>query len=414
MDAVANLEMSVYKRFKGEKVNVGDKNYNRAKWYVRGRFKKQNYNESVPLAKTKKDAEDREQEIKSLILTGDYEAAKRNTSYADYVNNTYIPRVLNDNPSYNRNKKSQIQRLLKFFGKYQIKHITRVLCERYRDQRKNEFVPCQKCSKFKENCYLCFGEKAKYKTAPCWKCKKRIELFKIHKITCKPEKVQPSTVNRDLTTHSDILTDAVIDNEIKENPMHFVKRLTEPDPRDRILSTEEKDKLIKFLSGELSPVYNRMRLMVFIAVTTGWREDRIMKICKEDLDPRTQSVFVRRSKQSEAHKKVVSDAAWSYLMELASEVESGPLLRNTRTGEPIKYFPRETWINMLDEIGIENLTFHDLRHQAASELMALGVHLFEIQGFLDHKRVTTTQRYLSVQSGHRQNNLNKLGDSWKT
>lgn len=405
--------MSVYKRFKGEKINVGDKNYNRAKWYVRGKFKGQPYNESVPLAKTKKDAEDREHEIKSLILNGEYELSKKTTTYEEYVNTIYTPRVLNDNPSFNRNKKIQLQRLIKFFGKFQIKHITRVSCERYRDQRKNETVPCQKCDNYKESCYLCSGEKPRYKTSPCWKCRKRIEKFKIHKIVCNPEKIQPSTVNRDLTTHSDILTDAVIDGLMKENPMQFVKRLTEPDPRDRILTAAEKNKLIKFFSGDLSPVENRMRLMVFIAVTTGWRESRIMKICKEDLDYRTQSVLVRRSKNSETQKKEVSDVAWSYLTELAAQIESGPLLRNTRTGEPIRNFPREIWDRMLLKIGIKNLTFHDLRHQAASELLALGVHLFEIQGFLDHKRVTTTQRYLSVQSGHRQNNLNRLGESWK-
>ncbi len=405
--------MAVYKRFNGKKVKVGDKNYSRAMWFARGEFKKIKYSESVPLAKTKKEAEDREHEIKSQILTGDYEQSKRFTTFAEYVEKFYLPRVRTENISFHNNKKFQINRLKNYFGKYQLKHISRALCEKYREFRKNQTKICQKCARFKETCYRCEGEKAKYKP-PCWSCRKRILVFQLHKQACKPAKIETSTVNRDLTTLSDILSDAVIDREIKENPMAHVSKLAEPEPRNRILSKKEKQQILEFFAGELSPSNSRLRAMVMIAVTTGWREDRIMKLAVEHLDYETESVFVTKSKQSEAHKKEVSSVTWAILDSLAKEVVSGTLFRNMRTGEPLRNFPRDSWTAMLSGIGIKNLTFHDLRHQAASELMSLGVHLFEIQGFLDHKRVTTTQRYLSVTSGHRQNNLERLGDAWRT
>jgi len=127
--------MAVWKRLNGKKVKPNEKGYARAIWQVSGQFKGVVYKESVPLAETKQDAEDREREIKSLILSSDYESAKRKTTFADYVDQTYLPRVKTENESWKNNKKYQIERLKSFFGSYPLKSINRALCERFRDKR---------------------------------------------------------------------------------------------------------------------------------------------------------------------------------------------------------------------------------------------------------------------------------------
>lgn len=406
--------MAVFKRFKGKRIKHGSPNYNIARWVCEGRYLGEYYKESFPHAKTKKDAELYEDEIKEKIRLGEYYLDKDKTTFADYVQNIYLPRIKTTNPSWENNKKYQIERLIGFFGPDQIKKINRTHCEAFRDFRKTQKVPCQKCEKFKPTCYMCSGDSPRYKP-PCWKCKKRIEEIEIHKQSCQPETVSNATVNRDLVTLSDIFTDAVIDKVIKENPMKFVKHLKEAESRDRILSPDEKDRLFAVFSDEdISAPFRRLRALILIACTTSWREGRIMKLKKEDLNFTDCTVRVSSSKQDKSKTVPVSRVTWSVLLELAETIESGALFRNSRTGEPLNGFPYDSWNKLLKKANIENLTFHDLRHQAATDLYQLGTKLFGIQTALGHKQITTTQRYVSVIDEHLRNDLDNLGEVYES
>lgn len=387
--------MPTWKRLNGRRIKPGEKGYNNATWQVSGQFKGVCYKESVPLAKTKQDADDREQQIKSAIVQGEYDLQKRKRTFRDYVEKTYLPRVKIENVSWRRNKKFQIERLIGFFGNYQLKLINRTLCERFRDKRRAEKKVCQRCKRYKETCYLCAGEKPRY-SPPCWKCRKRMQLFSIHKMACQSETVKPSTVNRDLVTLSDILSDAVIDGEIKDNPMRFVKKLKENAPSERILTEVEKQRLFAMLRQSSGHIFYRMKAIVLIALMTGWREGRIMAIKKEDLNEATKTVRVIGSKQSQAKTVRVTDAVFAILKEFADEVADGLIWRNAKTGEPLKSFPRDVWNKILRGAGIKRLRFHDLRATVAVEMLLDGANTREVQKTLDHKRITTTEIYLRL------------------
>jgi integrase len=42
---------------------------------------------------------------------------------------------------------------------------------------------------------------------------------------------------------------------------------------------------------------------------------------------------------------------------------------------------------------VERFNFHDLRHQAATDLLTLGAGLNDVRDFLRHKSMTMTLRY---------------------
>jgi integrase len=47
----------------------------------------------------------------------------------------------------------------------------------------------------------------------------------------------------------------------------------------------------------------------------------------------------------------------------------------------------------LEKAGIEDFTFHDLRHTFATRLVQRGVDLYKVQRLLGHKTPSMTQRY---------------------
>jgi integrase len=47
-----------------------------------------------------------------------------------------------------------------------------------------------------------------------------------------------------------------------------------------------------------------------------------------------------------------------------------------------------------NDAGVDDLTFHDLRHTFASRLVAKGSDLNTLKELMGHSKLTTTQRYL--------------------
>jgi len=52
--------------------------------------------------------------------------------------------------------------------------------------------------------------------------------------------------------------------------------------------------------------------------------------------------------------------------------------------------------------GLDNFTFHDLRHTFASRLVMAGVDFPTVQELMDHKDITLTRRCTHLSSAHKQ------------
>ena len=63
-------------------------------------------------------------------------------------------------------------------------------------------------------------------------------------------------------------------------------------------------------------------------------------------------------------------------------------------------FPRAGWDGAIEKAKINNFTFHDCRHSAASELAMNGASLHEIAAVLGHKTLAMVQRYAHLSEQH--------------
>ena len=70
---------------------------------------------------------------------------------------------------------------------------------------------------------------------------------------------------------------------------------------------------------------------------------------------------------------------------------TGPVLETTANAI------RCIWKRTLKALGIENLRWHDLRHEAASRFFEKGLHPLEVASITGHKSLTMLRRYTHLQ-----------------
>ena len=79
----------------------------------------------------------------------------------------------------------------------------------------------------------------------------------------------------------------------------------------------------------------------------------------------------------------------------------------SRQGTPYRSF-RTAFERAVRMAGIENFTFHDLRHTFASRLVMAGVDLPTVQELMGHKDISMTLRYTHLSSDYKQRAVKAL------
>jgi integrase len=79
----------------------------------------------------------------------------------------------------------------------------------------------------------------------------------------------------------------------------------------------------------------------------------------------------------------------------------------SRKGTPYRSF-RSAFELAVRKAGLDNFTFHDLRHTFASRLVMAGVDLPTVKELMGHKDITMTLRYTHLSSDHKQRAVRAL------
>lgn len=160
--------------------------------------------------------------------------------------------------------------------------------------------------------------------------------------------------------------------------------------RSRRPSPEE----VKKLRGSLPPI---LSLAMDFAIATGLRRGEITRILWDDLDVQRKCVLVRDRKHPT--KKLGNHI----LVPLTahSGIDAWALLESVpRTDKRI--FPlvnewvSDTFKTVCDSIGIVDLHFHDMRHEAASRFFEAGLQIHQVAVLTGHKNWRNLQRYTQI------------------
>ena len=181
------------------------------------------------------------------------------------------------------------------------------------------------------------------------------------------------------------------------NPVRseFVSSFSENAPKNRFLSLNEQKAL---LAAARDSHWEKMYLLVLMALTTGARRGELMKLTWQDLDFKSRVARLKTTKNTEPRLLPLLSPV---IEELIRFRENNDHLVFPSTINPHSPFDfKKAWNNALVAAKLSNVRFHDLRHTAASNMVANNRTLFETGTLLGHKQSSTTMRYAHLAHHH--------------
>ena len=127
------------------------------------------------------------------------------------------------------------------------------------------------------------------------------------------------------------------------------------------------------------------------AVVTAMRRSEIARLAKRDIDFANRTALVRRSKNGEERTVPLSSAAVRILSSLPER--GGPIFGMTEGAIT------QAMIDACDRAKVEDLRFHDLRHEATSRLFEdTDLDAVEIATITGHKSMQMLKRYTHLRA----------------
>lgn len=203
-----------------------------------------------------------------------------------------------------------------------------------------------------------------------------------------------STINRYRCTLQAVLTWARKKRLMPKgwaNPVNETQRLAEDNARTRYLKPEEYETLLKMC--RISQ-WNKLALLVMMAVTTGARKGALLGLRWEDVDLDHGEAFVQRTKNGEPFVLVLVPDVVQELRRIKSKAKPDELVFCGRNPYKPATFTK-SWETALKDANLTNtnVVFHSLRHTHASWLAKQGAPLLAIADSLGHKSLAMTKRY---------------------
>lgn len=169
--------------------------------------------------------------------------------------------------------------------------------------------------------------------------------------------------------------------------------------RDRRPSEDEIEAILTALESNPRQLIPVGRIIRF-AIATAMRQDEISRARWEDYDPRTKMLLIRDRK--DPRRKSGNDQRIPLLA--VSGYDPCALIEDQRrvTGNRGRIFPYNgrsigtAFRRTCRSLGIEDLHFHDLRHEATSRLFEAGFTIEQVSLVTGHRDWKMLRRYTHI------------------
>lgn len=202
----------------------------------------------------------------------------------------------------------------------------------------------------------------------------------------------PATINRDLNLMGSVLRDArKLWRWTTNNPMREVSRPKQPPARDRLISQDEIKRVLLALEyDEQMPVHSmRQQIAVafLLALETAMRQGEIWGLRWEAVQLERRFLTLTETKNGTRRDVPLSLRAVELFKKIGT-TEGRVITCNQASAQTV--FRRAVAL-----AGIENLTFHDSRHEAITRL-ARKLDVLDLARMVGHKDLRSLQIYYNA------------------
>lgn len=223
---------------------------------------------------------------------------------------------------------------------------------------------------------------------------------------------QPQTVMNYMSHLSSLFTVArpawgyPLDPQAMADAMVVLKklgRISRSRSRSRRPTLGELNKLMKHfqLSERKNPLVLPMTRLVAFAIFSTRRQEEITRITRSDLDKEHLEVMVRDMKNP--GEKIGNDVMTQLTPEAMRIIEAQPIFADKDRNLIFPYNSQSisaSFTRACMTLGIEDLHFHDLRHEGISRLFEMGRSIPQVACVSGHRSWTSLKRYSHMrQSG---------------
>ena len=342
-------------------------------------IRKQGWPSTAKTFRTKRDAEDWSRRTEDEMVRGVYiqRGASERLSFAAALDRYLVEVTPTKKPATQRAEKLKSKPLREFFGDYAMAAIGVDLVARYRDKR------------------LATASQ------------------RTNKATGKAGPLRPATVRLELALLGHVFTTAIKEWRIGlvQNPVHNIRKPSAGEGRDRRLSGNEETHVLAAVDSYSNPM---LGWIVRIALETGMRSSEITGLHLRQVDTKRRIVRLADTKNDSARTVPMTRAA----QVLFDQALANPLRPKDcdlmffgepgRDGKRRPYNFNKAWNDIKHRLGVADLRFHDLRHEAVSRLVEAGLSDQEVAAISGHKSMQMLKRYTHLRAEDLVNKLDEL------
>lgn len=203
----------------------------------------------------------------------------------------------------------------------------------------------------------------------------------------------PSTIRNDLHLLSAVLQMAIQDwgYDIR-NPVRMIRMPVAKNARGRRLRQDEEKRLIHAAKTL------QLRAIIVVAIESAMRLGEMIELTWKDVDLSGRTVVLRDTKNGDTRVVPLTRRAAGALAALRTQ-------RGAETQRVFNLWKRSDsfskgWRALLRRAKIEDLRFHDLRHEAASRMTERGLSPLEVAAITGHRTMQMLKRYSHFSPQH--------------